>query len=186
VQQKPASLWQLFSVFFRIGAFTFGGGLAMLPLIEREVVDVQGWVDKDEILDIVALSQSVPGAIAVNSAVFIGLRLRGLVGAIVALLGTITPSILIILIIAHFFAQFQANPFLLRAFSGVKAAVIGLVAAAALRAGRNAIVNRYGLVAALCALILSVSGVLSIVWIIILGGVSGIIYFGRSQRGEAK
>jgi len=186
VQQKSASLWQLFSAFFRIGAFTFGGGLAMLPLIEREVVDVQGWVEKDEILDIVALSQSVPGAIAVNCSIFIGLRLRGLPGAIAALLGAITPSIVIILIIAHFFAQFQSNPFLLRAFSGVKAAVIGLVAAAAFRAGRNTVVNRYGLVAAACAFALSVSGLVPIVWIIILGGLGGIIYFGRGQGGEAR
>ncbi|HAI52757.1 MAG TPA: chromate transporter, partial [Firmicutes bacterium] len=103
MQQKRASLWNLFSVFFRIGAFTFGGGLAMLPLIEREVVEVQGWVEQEEILDIVALSQSVPGAIAVNSAIFIGLRLRGLAGALAALLGVMTPSVVIILIIAHFF-----------------------------------------------------------------------------------
>ena len=127
MQQKRASLWNLFSVFFRIGAFTFGGGLAMLPLIEREVVEVQGWVEQEEILDIVALSQSVPGAIAVNSAIFIGLRLRGLAGALAALLGVMTPSVVIILIIAHFFTQFQSNPYVMRAFSGVKAAVIGLV-----------------------------------------------------------
>ena len=82
--QKKASLWKLFSTFFRIGAFTFGGGLAMLPLIERQVVETQGWVDRDEMLDIVALSQSIPGAIAVNCSVFIGLRLRGLPGAISA------------------------------------------------------------------------------------------------------
>ncbi|MDI9440083.1 MAG: chromate transporter [Limnochordia bacterium] len=186
MQQKPASLWKLFSVFFRIGAFTFGGGLAMLPLIEREVVEVQGWVHRDEILDIVALSQSVPGAIAVNSAIFIGLRLRGLIGAIAALLGTITPSIGIILIIAHFFTQFQSSPILLRAFSGVKAAVIGLLAAAAYRSARNAVVNRYGVVVAICAFVLSVSGLLPIVWIIILGGLSGILYFSGQKGGEAQ
>lgn len=184
MQKQSTSLWKLFSVFFRIGAFTFGGGLAMLPLIEREVVDVRGWVGKDEILDIVALSQSVPGAIAVNSSIFIGLRLRGVIGAIAAMLGTITPSIFIILIIAHFFTQFQSNPILMRAFSGVKGAVIGLVAAAALRAGKNAVVNRYGLVVAACAFFLSVFGVLPIVWIIILGGLSGIVYF-RAKGGVA-
>jgi chromate transporter len=106
------------------------------------------------------------------------------IGAIAAMLGTITPSVFIILIIAHFFTQFQSNPILMRAFSGIKGAVIGLVAAAALRAGKNAVVNRYGLVVAACAFFLSVFGVLPIVWIIILGGLSGIVYF-RAKGGVA-
>lgn len=186
MQQKRASLWNLFSVFFRIGAFTFGGGLAMLPLIEREVVEVQGWVEQEEILDIVALSQSVPGAIAVNSAIFIGLRLRGLAGALAALLGVMTPSVVIILIIAHFFTQFQSNPYVMRAFSGVKAAVIGLVAAAAWRVGRQVVTSPYALAASLVAVVLSVFDLLPIVWIIILGGISGIIYFSRREGGVAK
>ncbi|NMB02200.1 MAG: chromate transporter [Firmicutes bacterium] len=179
---ENSSLWKLFSVFFRIGMFTFGGGFAMLPLIEKEVVDIQGWVSKDEVLDMFALSQSVPGAIGVNTAVFIGLRLRGVAGAIAALLGVITPSILIILIIAHFFIQFQSNPALMSAFSGVKAAVIGLIAAAAVRAGKNAIVDRYGLLVAGGALLLSVTGIIPIVWIIVLGGLSGVVY--HRQKGE--
>jgi chromate transporter len=186
VTQKKASLWKLFSTFFRIGAFTFGGGLAMLPLIERQVVETQGWVDRDEMLDIVALSQSIPGAIAVNCSVFIGLRLRGLPGAIAAMLGTMTPSVLVILIIARFFTQFQSSTVLLRAFSGIKAAVIGLLAAAAFKVGRKAVVNRYGLVAAVCAFVLSAFKLLPAVWIIILGAVGGILYFSRRQGGEAQ
>lgn len=158
----------------------------MLPLIEREVVEVHGWVDKDEILDVVALSQSVPGAIAVNCSIFIGLRLRGLPGAIAALLGTMTPSVLIILIIAHFFTQFQSNALILRAFSGVKAAVIGLVASAAFKTGKKAVSSRFGLVAAVGACLLNVAGLLPVVWIIILGGAAGILYFGRRQGGEVQ
>ena len=173
---KVRGYWTLFTVFFRIGLFTFGGGLAMLPLIEREVVDVHGWVDQEDILDILALAQSVPGAIAPNAAVFIGLRMHGLLGAMAALLGVITPSVAIILIIAQLFSQFQSNLYLARAFGGVKAAVIGLIAAATYRAGRNAVVDRFGLVVTLAALVLSVSGVIPVVWVIILGGVSGIIF----------
>lgn len=183
--EQKTGFWQLFTVFFRIGLFTFGGGFAMMPLIEKEIVDVHGWVKKDEILDIFALAQSVPGAIGPNTAIFIGLQLRGLAGAIVALLGVITPSILIILIIAHFFVQFQANPHVMRAFSGVKAAVIGLIAAAAFRAGKNAIVDRFGLVVAFVALILSAFEIIPVVWVILLGGLSGILYYRRKGEGAA-
>lgn len=182
LKEKLRGYWKLFIVFFRIGLFTFGGGFAMLPLIEKEVVDVHGWATREEIVDIFALAQSVPGAIAVNTAVFIGLRLYGLLGAIAALLGVVSPSIAIILIIAQLFSQFQSNLYVARAFSGVKAAVLGLIAAATLRAGRSAIVDRFGLLVAASALALSVSGVIPVVWVILLGGLSGILYHRR--RGE--
>ncbi|HBN95723.1 MAG TPA: chromate transporter [Firmicutes bacterium] len=182
--QKLHGYWKLFIVFFRIGLFTFGGGFAMLPLIENEIVDVHGWAEREEILDIFALAQSVPGAIAVNTAVFIGLRLHGFWGGLAALFGVITPSIAIILIIAQLFSQFQSNLHLSRAFSGVKAAVVGLIAAAALRAGRGAIIDRFGLVVAAVAFVLSVSGVIPVVWVIILGGCGGILYYKR--KGEIR
>ncbi len=179
MKSKFAGYWRLFIVFFRIGLFTFGGGFAMLPLIEKEVVDVHGWVDRDEILDVFALAQSVPGAIAVNTAVFIGWRKHDFGGAIAALFGVITPSMAIILIIAQLFVQFQSNLYWSRAFFGVKAAVLGLIAAAALRAGRGAIVDRFGLLVAVIALVLSVSGIIPAVWVIILGGISGLLYYRR-------
>ncbi len=118
-------LMKLFISFFKIGLFTFGGGFAMIPLIEKEIVDDNGWATKQEILDIFALAQSVPGAIGVNTAVFIGYKLKGIVGALVALLGVISPSIIIMVVIAHFFIQFRANIYLDRAFNGLKAGVIG-------------------------------------------------------------
>lgn len=179
MNEKLRDYWKLFTVFFRIGLFTFGGGFAMLPLIEKEVVDVHGWVKREEIVDILALSQSVPGAIAVNTGVFIGLRLYGLPGAIAALLGVVTPSVIVILIIAQLFSQFQSNLYVARAFSGVKAAVLGLIAAAALKAGRNALRDRFGMVVTLCALVLSVSGLIPVIWVIVLGGLSGIVYYRR-------
>lgn len=168
---------QLFSAFFKIGLFTFGGGFAMLPLIEKEIVDRHGWAKQEEILDIFALAQSVPGAIGVNTAVFIGLRLKGLLGAISALLGVVTPSVLVILTIAFFFVQLQANPYLARAFCGIKGAVVGLVAAATLRIGRSAIVDRFSFFVALVAFALSVSGVIPVVGIMILGGLGGVLYY---------
>lgn len=180
--EKRSSYLRLFLVFFRIGLFTFGGGFAMLPLIEKEIVDVHGWAKRDEILDIFALAQSVPGAIGVNTAVFIGLRLRGFMGAVAALLGVVTPSISIILVIARLFSQFQANLYLTRAFSGVKGAVVGLIAAAAWRAGKSAVIDRYGLLVAVLAFLLSAFEVIPVVWVIILGGLSGILHY-RKQGG---
>jgi chromate transporter len=181
MMEKRSTYSRLFTVFFRIGLFTFGGGFAMLPLIEKEIVDVHGWARRDEILDIFALAQSVPGAIGVNTAVFIGLRLRGLLGAMAALLGVVTPSIAIILVIARLFSQFQSNLHLLRAFSGVKAAVVGLIAAATWRAGKNGVVDRFGLLVVGVAFLLSAFAIIPIIWVIVLGGLGGILHYRRKE-----
>lgn len=174
---------QLFFAFFRIGLFTFGGGFAMLPLIEKEVVERHSWAEQEEILDIFALAQSVPGAVGVNTAVFIGGRLYGIPGAVVALLGVVTPSVLIILIIAHFFAQFQSNPYFLRAFGGIRAAIIGLLAVVALRIAKSAIFDRFGLGLAAVAFVLAVWGIVPVVWVMILAGSAGFYYYSRRKKG---
>ena len=98
-----------FTTFFKIGAFTLGGGYAMIPIIEREVVERHKWVDKEEFLDLIAISQSCPGVFAVNMSIFIGYKLRQMRGAVCATLGTALPSFLIILLIAMFFVRFQDN-----------------------------------------------------------------------------
>ena len=102
-------LFTMFFSFFKIGAFTFGGGYAMIPLIQAEVVDKQEWISEEDFLDIVVISQSFPGALAVNTSVFIGYKISGIIGAIIALLGVVIPSFSIILVIAHFFLQFRNN-----------------------------------------------------------------------------
>ena len=101
--------WNSFRTFFRIGLFTIGGGYAMIPLIEADVVDKYGWVDREEFLDLMAIAQSCPGIFAVNMSIFIGYKLRGVPGSVVCALGTVLPSFLIILGIALFFRQFQDN-----------------------------------------------------------------------------
>lgn len=184
MSQKTEGFWRLFVAFFRIGLFTFGGGFAMLPLIEKEVVERRAWAKREEILDIFALAQSVPGAIGVNAAVFIGGRLYGIPGAIVALLGVVTPSVLIILIIAHYFSQFQTNMYVASAFAGVRAAIIGLIAAAALRIAKGSIFDRFGLLIAIAAFFLSIFGLIPVVWLMVLGGVAGYIYYTRTKKGK--
>lgn len=116
-------LIEMFFTFFKIGAFTFGGGYAMIPLMERELVSSKGWIDKDDFTDIIVISQSFPGAMAVNASIFIGYKIGGILGAILALLGTVIPSFFIIIFIAAFFMQFRNHSIVNKAFLGIGAAV---------------------------------------------------------------
>lgn len=121
-------MWETFKTFFKIGAFTFGGGYAMIPIIETEVVDKHGWVSREEFLDLVAVAQSCPGVFAVNMSIFIGYRLKKTMGAIVATLGTALPSFIIILLIAMCFRQFKDNEIVASIFRGIRPAVVALIA----------------------------------------------------------
>lgn len=121
------SLRTIFVSFFKIGMFTFGGGYAMIPLIQREVIDNRHWVGKEEFLDLLTLAQSVPGPISLNTSVFVGYKVRGLRGAASALLGAILPSFAIILIIALFFTDVRHNPVVDAAFKGMRPAVVALI-----------------------------------------------------------
>ena len=120
-------LIELFISIFKIGAFTFGGGYAMIPLIEEEVVKNKGWLSKEEFVDILVVAQSLPGALAVNTSVFLGYKISGIFGAITALLAVVLPSFFIILLIAMFFMQFRSNYYVNAAFKGITAAVPILV-----------------------------------------------------------
>ena len=121
--------WDSFKTFFSIGAFTIGGGYAMIPLIESEVVDRHRWIQREEFLDIIAIAQSCPGVFAINMSVFIGYKLRKLPGALCAAFGTTLPSFAIILLIAMFFSRFQDNPVVESIFKGIRPAVVALIAA---------------------------------------------------------
>ena len=120
------SLWKIFLVFAKIGAFTIGGGYAMIPLIRDEMVR-RGWMTDEELPDIIALAQSAPGVLAVNMSVFAGYRLRGVKGSIAATLGATLPSFLIILAIAMVFSGYQDNPVVVRIFKGIRPVVVSLI-----------------------------------------------------------
>ena len=120
-------LWQIFAAFFKIGAFTFGGGLAMIPLIQKEAVENHGWVSDDDILEIVAIAESTPGPIAINSATFVGYRAAGVLGSAVGTFGVVLPSFTIILLISYVLRQFQALPAVQYAFWGIRAGVVALL-----------------------------------------------------------
>lgn len=122
-------LLQLFTTFFKIGLFTFGGGYAMIPLIQREVIEKNRWISDKDFLDMLVLAQSIPGPIAVNTAVFVGYKTRGVVGAIVTTLGTVLPSFIVILLMALFFAEVRENRYVDAAFRAMRPAVVALIVA---------------------------------------------------------
>ena len=168
--------WESFSTFFRIGLFTLGGGYAMIPLIEEEVVNKKKWVSKEEMLDLIAIAQSCPGVFAINIATFIGYKLNKVRGAIATALGTALPSFLIILAIAIFFKQFEDNKVVTAIFRGIRPAVVALIAVPTFRLGQRAKLNKFTIwIPVVCALAIWALGV-SPIYIIIIAGVAGYIY----------
>jgi chromate transporter len=137
MRKKLKLLLSVFWVFFRIGAFTFGGGYAMIPLITEEAVTKRKWISEQDILDIFAIAESTPGPIAINSATFVGYRTAGVLGSLCATLGVVLPSFIIILIVAKCYEKFKTNRFVKGAMSGLKPAVIGLIGAAVLSIGQT-------------------------------------------------
>ena len=130
------SLWNLFCVFAKVGAFTIGGGYAMLPLIEEEMTK-RGWISAEDIQDIIVLAQSAPGILAVNMAIYTGHKIRGLKGSIVSAVGAVLPSLVIILLIAMFFTEVKENDIVRRIFQGVRPAAVALILVPAVRMARS-------------------------------------------------
>ena len=122
-------LLQLFTTFFKIGLFSFGGGFAMIPLIQREVIERRKWIGEQDFLEMLVLAQSTPGPIAVNTAVFVGYKTAGVAGAVMASLGTVMPSFMAILMLALFFAEVRDNRYVDAAFRAMRPAVVALIVA---------------------------------------------------------
>lgn len=125
--KEDVSLWQIFTVFAKIGAFTIGGGYAMIPLVRDEMIK-RDWMSDEELPDIIAMAQSAPGVLAVNMSIFVGHKLRGVKGSVVATLGSVIPSFVAILLIAMVFTNFRDNPVVERIFKGIRPVVVSLIA----------------------------------------------------------
>ncbi|MCP3894340.1 MULTISPECIES: chromate transporter [Bacteroides] len=167
---------EAFGIFFKIGAFTIGGGYAMVPLIENEIVTKRKWISQSDFIDLLAISQSAPGILAVNISIFIGYKLRGIFGSIITALGTVLPSFLIILSIALFFHRFQDNHTVECIFKGIRPAVVALIAAPTFGMAKSARINRYTLwIPVVSALLIWLMG-FSPIWIIIGAGVGGFLW----------
>lgn len=178
-------LFNLFLVFARIGGFTFGGGYAMLPMIQKEIVENKKWATEEEIMNYYAVGQCTPGVIAVNTATFIGYKLKGIAGSIFATLGVIFPSVVIITIIAAFISNFTHIAAVQYALGGINVVVAVLVLNAVITLWKKGIKNIFGLCLFLLAFALSVFTDLSPIYTIVISIVMGILYGKiKSAKGD--
>ena len=169
-------LVDLFKTFFKIGMVTFGGGYAMIPIIQREVVEKHQWTTEKELLDLIAIAQSCPGVFAINISIFIGYKLRKVKGALCTALATALPSFIIILLIAMFFHQFEDNKVVAAIFRGIRPAVVALIAVPTFNLAKSAKINLANCwIPIACALAIWALGV-SPILIIVLAGLGGYVY----------
>ena len=168
--------WQIFFTFSKIGAFTIGGGYAMIPLIQREVVEKKQWISESDFIDIIAVSQTVPGILAVNVAIFSGHKLKGNAGSIVATLGSILPSFLIILTIAMFFRQFGDNVWVQKMFKAIRPAVVALIAVPVFTTAKTVGINIKTIIIPIASALLIWYWGVSPIYIVLAAGLGGLIF----------
>ena len=172
---------ELFWAFFQIGALTFGGGYAMLPMIQKEIVEKHHWATDDEIIDYFAIGQLTPGVIAVNTATFVGYKTKGILGGIFATLGVVTPSIMIITIIAAFLKNFMDYEIVQHAFGGIRIAVCVLISIAIMKLAKKNIKNNTGIIIAVLVFLLVTFTNISSVYVIIGAIIFGLLWKGGKQ-----
>lgn len=179
-------LWELFVVFFKLGAFTIGGGIAMLPLLQNTLINEKKWFTKEEFVDIVAVCQSLPGVVAINMATYVGYKKKGLPGSIVSTFGVTVPSFVMILIIARFISSLGDNRIAMGAMAGLRAAALGLVAVAIIQLAPAAIKSKRAMLAAALAFVLI--GILNVntAYVILLFMVLGIASTMADSRKAAE
>lgn len=165
---------QLFWSFLKIGAFTFGGGYAMIPLIHTEAVERRNWITDEDILDIIAIAESTPGTMAVNSATFVGYRVGGILGSALATAGVVLPSLAVISVLFFFIGAIRDNPWVARAFLGVRAGVLGLLAGTAIKMIQSGWKGLFALLIGLITLFLAAFTAIDIVWILLAAAAAGI------------
>lgn len=169
-------LLELFISFFKVGIMTFGGGISMLPILEKEIVDNKKWATREELLDYYAVGQCTPGIIAVNTATFIGHKTKGNIGGIIATLGVVTPSVIIILILAAFLKNFSSYPLVQSAFKGIRVAVCALVISSIIGLIKKGIKDYLGIVIALITFFLMILFNISPIFIVVFAILTGIFY----------
>ncbi len=177
-------LWLLFAAFARVGIMTFGGGYAMIPILEREIVDRHGWATEEELMDYYAVGQCTPGVIAVNTATFIGYKVAGPVGGVIATLGVVFPSVVIITLIAGVLTSFAEVPAVKSAFAGIRVCVCVLIFNAVLKLWKKAVVDKATLVLFLLVFLLSAFFGISPVLFVVVCAAAGILLTRWGVRGK--
>ena len=174
-KKGSGSLWSLFWTFAKMGVMTFGGGMAMLPILQREVVDNKGWATEEELTDYYAIGQCTPGIIAVNTATFIGQKCGGMMGGIMATLGVVFPSVVIISILAGLISNFADLAWVKNAFAGIQVCVCVLIFNAVMKLLKKSVVDRRTAVIFLLVLVGGLFLKLSPVWFVIAAALAGIL-----------
>lgn len=180
-KNKPG-LAELFGVFAKVSVLTIGGGYVMFPLLKRSVVDAKKWISDEEMVDSYALGQSVPGIIAMNTATLIGYRQRGVAGAVAAAAGMAAPSVLIIVLVAAFLTPFFDHPWVQKAFAGIRAAVVAMIIMAVWNVGKKSANSLGRILVALAAFTAIVLLHVSPVFVIVGGGLLGLVCFKEPGR----
>ena len=176
-------LLELYAAFFRIGGLTFGGGLTMLPMLKHELVVKKHWIEEDELLDYYAIGQCTPGIIAVNVSTFVGYKKRGVIGAIFSTLGMVSPSLIIVSIIALFLSGFMDNPYVAHAVGGIKVVVCALMLNTVITMAKKTIKNVLGIIVCILAFIIAMLTPVPTVIIVVTAGVLGVLLtrFGKNE-----
>lgn len=183
---RAKTVGELFLTFMKIGAFTFGGGYAMIPIMQREVVDVKHWVTDDDIVKLLVISESTPGVIAVNAATYVGYHIAGFWGSLAATVGVVLPSFAVITLITFFYAEFKALLWVEYAFRGLRAAVAVIILNAVFKLSKKSDRSLFAGVVLAGAFALSVFMDVSAIWIILLAASAGILYGAALARKVAK
>ena len=183
---KRTSLWQLFVTFFKTGLFTFGGGYAMISILEEELVSKKKWITNADMLDMLVIAESTPGVIAVNTATSVGFRVRGVLGAIIATLGVVLPSFLIITALTFFIKEFSDNVWYQAAFTGIQACVTILVINAFVKLAKQIERTWFSIVLLLASFAVAVFTDFDVIFIILIGGVLGVVYALIKERVDSK
>ena len=177
-------LLDLYATFFRIGILTFGGGLTMLPMLKYEVVEKKGWTPEEELLDCYAIGQCTPGIIAINTATFVGYKKKGVLGGIFSTLGMVTPSLVIITILASFLNAYMSNQWVAHAFNGIRGAVCALMLNTVYTLAKKSLKNIFCWIVCLLAFVVAMFFPVPTIIIVLAAAVIGIVY--NLTRGGKK
>ena len=175
-------LWELYVTFLRVGGLTFGGGMAMLPMLKKEVIEKKGWTNEEELLDIYAIGQCTPGIIAVNTSTYIGYEQAGIIGAVCGTLGMVTPSLIIITLIATILNRFIAEPLVVHALSGIRVAVCAMMLNTVISLARAGIKDKLGVLLFLAGFLLAIFSPIPTIVLVVCAAVIGICVNIRKEK----
>lgn len=184
-KSRMRECFRLFAIFFKIGAFTFGGGYAMLPFIQHEVCEAHGWISEDEMPDIIAISESTPGPLAVNAATFVGSRIAGFAGAAAATFGVVLPSFLIISLLSGLLNMYSDIRIVDHAFRGIRAGVLALITRSLWNMYRKQPKHAFAYILMAASLLTAVFTQINVIYVILLSGIFGLLYSMYTEKRGA-